>query len=87
MIIKDKGILKYAMIEYRNGTPDAAVRSGSRPAPPDGRYLTGQKGSGRPLRTRPMAVYFFMVCRTVATCDRPPANCVYFMSLLRRSRI
>ena len=25
---------------------------------PDGRYLTGQKGLGQPLRTRPLAVFF-----------------------------
>lgn len=45
------------MVESHSRTPDAAVRSGNRPAPPDGRYLTGQKGSGRPLRIRPLAVF------------------------------
>ena len=33
-----------------SGTPASAVRSGNRPAPPDDRHLTGQKGFGRPLR-------------------------------------
>ena len=34
-----------------------AVRFGSRPAPPAGRHLTGQKGlAGRPLRYRIQAV-------------------------------
>ena len=31
------------MVESHSGTPDAAVRSGSRPAPPDGRVPDGQK--------------------------------------------
>ena len=31
------------MVESHSGTPDADVRSGSRPAPPDGRYLTDKK--------------------------------------------
>ena len=33
-----------------SGTPASAVRSGNRPAPPDGRHLTGQKVFGCPLR-------------------------------------
>ena len=39
-----------AMHRIHGGTPATAVRSGSRPAPPDSRYLADQKGSGRPLR-------------------------------------
>ena len=39
-----------AMPRIHGGTPATAVRSGSRPAPPDSRYLADQKGSGRPLR-------------------------------------
>ena len=39
-----------AMSRIHGGTPATAVRSGSRPAPPDSRYLADQKGSGRPLR-------------------------------------
>ena len=30
---------------------------------------------------------FFVVCKTAADCHLRPANCVYFMNLLRRSRI
>ena len=40
------------MYRIHSGTPATAVRSGSRPAPPDSRYLADQKGSGRPLRYR-----------------------------------
>ena len=40
------------MPRIHGGTPATAVRSGSRPAPPDSRYLADQKGSGRPLRYR-----------------------------------
>lgn len=36
------------MVESHSGTPDAAVRSSNRPAPPDGRYLTGKKALGVP---------------------------------------
>ena len=55
------------MIKSHNGPPATAVRFGNRPAPSVGRHLTGQKGLGRPLRTRPMAVNF-LVRRTAAAC-------------------
>ena len=45
-----------AMHRIHGGTPATAVRSGSRPAPPDSRYLADQKGSGRPLRYRIQAM-------------------------------
>ena len=45
-----------AMPRIHGGTPATAVRSGSRPAPPDSRYLADQKGSGRPLRYRIQAM-------------------------------
>ena len=44
------------MRRIHGGTPATAVRSGSRPAPPDSRYLADQKGSGRPLRYRIQAM-------------------------------
>ena len=44
------------MHRIHGGTPATAVRSGSRPAPPDSRYLADQKGSGRPLRYRIQAM-------------------------------
>ena len=46
-----------------------AVRFGNRPAPLVGRHLTGQKGLGQPLRTRPLAVIFLRS----AICDRRTA--------------
>ena len=60
------------MPNLTTGCPATAVRFGSRPAPPDDRHLTGQKGLGQPLRTRPLAVYFFAVCRLrTAACEIP----------------
>ena len=60
-------------LNFTAGCPATAVRFGNRPAPSVGRHLTGQKGLGQPLRTRPLAV--FAVRRTAANCDWPPANC------------
>ena len=58
------------MPNLTTGCPATAVRFGSRLAPPDGQHLTGQKGLGQPLRTRPLAVYFFAVCRLrTAVCE------------------
>ena len=60
------------MPNLTTGCPATAVRFGSRLAPPDGQHLTGQKGLGQPLRTRPLAVYFFAVCRLrTAACEIP----------------
>ena len=64
-----------AMHRIHGGTPATAVRSGSRPAPPDSRYLADQKGSGRPLRYRIQA----MGEKEVTDCKkntRPTALCV-----------
>ena len=64
-----------AMPRIHGGTPATAVRSGSRPAPPDSRYLADQKGSGRPLRYRIQA----MGEKEVTDCKkniRPTALCV-----------
>ena len=53
-----------AMRRIHGGTPATAVRSGSRPAPPDSRYLADQKGSGRPLRHRIQAMKnYAAICR------------------------
>ena len=53
-----------AMHRIHGGTPATAVRSGSRPAPPDSRYLADQKGSGRPLRNRNQAMKNYVaICR------------------------
>ena len=59
-----------AMHRIHGGTPATAVRSGSRPAPPDSRYLVDQKGSGRPLRYRIQA----MGEKEVTDCKKYTAN-------------
>ena len=59
------------MPNLTTGCPATAVRFGSRLAPPDGQHLTGQKGLGQPLRTRPLAVYFFL---RSAVCELRPAK-------------
>ena len=66
-----------AMHRIHGGTPATAVRSGSRPAPPDSRYLADQKGSGRPLRYRIQA----MGEKEVTDCKKNTAN-----GLVRRGR-
>ena len=66
-----------AMHRIHGGTPATAVRSGSRPAPPDSRYLADQKGSGRPLRYRLQA----MGEKEVTDCKKNTAN-----GLVRRGR-
>ena len=68
-----------AMHRIHGGTPATAVRSGSRPAPPDSRYLADQKGSGRPLRYRIQAMKVSAGCRwlvAVRKKTRPAALCV-----------
>ena len=62
------------MPRIHGGTPATAVRSGSRPAPPDSRYLADQKGSGRPLRYRIQAMGITQSQVTKNT--RPAALCV-----------
>ncbi len=47
-------------LNFTAGCPATAVRFGSRPAPPYGRHLTGQKGLGQPLRTRPLPCVFII---------------------------
>ena len=59
-----------AMHRIHGGTPATAVRSGSRPAPLDSRYLADQKGSGRPLRYRIQA----MGEKEVTDCKKYTAN-------------
>ena len=56
-------------LNFTAGCPATAVRFGNRPAPSVGRHLTGQKGLGQPLRTRPLAVIFLRS----AICDRRTA--------------
>ena len=63
-----------AMHRIHGGTPATAVRSGSRPAPPDSRYLADQKGSGRPLRYRIQAMGITQSQVTKNT--RPAVLCV-----------
>ena len=54
------------MVESHSGTPDAAVRSGNRPAPPDGRYLTGKKRLWASPTHAAVGRFF---------CDLRPATC------------
>ena len=65
------------MRRIHGGTPATAVRSGSRPAPPDSRYLADQKGSGRPLRYRIQA----MGEKEVTDCKK-----IHGHGLVRRGR-
>ena len=68
-------VINSGYTQNSRGTPATAVRSGSRPAPPDSRYLADQKGSGRPLRYRIQA----MGEKEVTDCKkntRPTALCV-----------
>ena len=47
-------------LNFTAGRPATAVRFGNRPAPSVGRHLTGQKGLGQPLRTRPLPCVFII---------------------------
>ena len=47
-------------LNFTAGCPATAVRFGNRPAPSVGRHLTGQKGLGQPLRTRPLPCVFII---------------------------
>ena len=71
------------------GCPATAVRFGNRPAPSVGRHLTGQKGLGQPLRTRPLAVFFLQSAgpRRTAIGRLRTAACVLICSHLRRNSL
>ena len=83
-IIAHKPIV-YRLRDSHSETPATAVRFGNCPELSVGRHLTGQKGSGRLLRTRPWAVYFFAVRRTAATCERRTAACVPYLCSARKT--
>ena len=71
---------------FAAGRPATAVRFGNRPAPSVGRHLTGQKGLGRPLRIRPLAVFFY---GPQDRGDLRPATCElrsFFIACMRYRR-
>ena len=52
---------EWAMVEFHSGLPATAVRSGSRPAPPDSRYLADQKGFGTAPTHKAFAMCFYYI--------------------------
>ncbi len=80
-------ISKQSMTKSHSGLPSHSCpfwqpSCASRRSAPD-----GPKRLGTAPTHKAVGRDFFVVCKTAADCHLRPANCVYFMNLLRRSRI